>query len=168
MSNVCRLVSGSRAVTLQDVPATRLTLLLFISLLALRASAAPRFDMIIRHGRVIDGTGNPAFTADVAIADGRVAAIGRVTNHAQLEFEARGLIVCPGFIDVHTHAEDIDDLPLAENFLRMGVTTLVLGNCGTSKLEVGEFFSRLEATNISPNVATLVGHGSVRSKVMGG
>jgi N-acyl-D-amino-acid deacylase len=147
---------------------TRFNLLFAISLVAFNALAAPRFDTVIRHGRVIDGTGNPAFAADVAIVDGRIAAIGRITNDARLEIDARGLIVAPGFIDVHTHAEDIDDLPLAENFLRMGVTTLVLGNCGTSKLEVGDFFRRLEATNISPNVATLVGHGSVRSKVMGG
>jgi N-acyl-D-amino-acid deacylase len=126
------------------------------------------FDAVIRHGRVIDGTGNPAFFADVGIREGRIAAIGKITNAARLEIEARGLVVAPGFIDVHTHAEEIDDLPLAENFLRMGVTTLVLGNCGTSTLDVGAFFRRLEATNVSPNVATLIGHGSVRSKVMGG
>ena len=132
------------------------------------APGATVFDTVIRHGRVIDGTGNPAFFADVAIRDGRIAAVGKITNEARVEIEARGLIVAPGFIDVHTHAEEIDELPLAENFLRMGVTTLVLGNCGTSTLEVGAFFRRLEATNVSPNVATLVGHGSVRSKVMGG
>jgi N-acyl-D-amino-acid deacylase len=78
------------------------------------------------------------------------------------------LIVAPGFIDVHTHAEDIADLPLAENFLRMGVTTLVLGNCGGSTLNVGEFFKKLEAMRISPNMATLIGHNTVRSHVMGG
>ena len=150
------------------MPATRFNLLLAILLIAFSAAAAPRFDAVIRHGRVVDGSGNPAFTADVAISDGRIAAIGRITNDAQLEIDARGLIVAPGFIDVHTHGEDIDDLPLGENFVRMGVTTLVLGNCGTSKLEVGAFFRQLDATNISPNVATLVGHGSVRSKVMGG
>jgi len=132
------------------------------------APAAPVFDTVIRHGRIIDGTGNPAFFADVGIREGRIAAVGRITNEARLEIDARGLVVAPGFIDVHTHAEEIDELPLAENFLRMGVTTLVLGNCGTSTLDVGEFFHRLEATQVSPNVATLIGHGSVRSKVMGG
>lgn len=125
-------------------------------------------DLIIRHGRVMDGTGNPAFFADVAVKQGRVAAIGRLTNTALLEIDAQGLVVAPGFIDVHTHAENIDELPLAENFVRMGVTTLVLGNCGSSALDVGAFFRRLEATNVSVNVATLIGHGTVRGKAMGG
>ena len=165
---VCRLVGGLHQATLQAVPVTRLKLLLALSLFSFSAPAAPRYDTVIRHGRVVDGSGNPAFTADVAISNGRIAAVGRITNDAKLEIDARGSIVAPGFIDVHTHAEDIDDLPLGENFVRMGVTTLVLGNCGTSKLEVDAFFRQLDATNISPNVATLVGHGSVRSKVMGG
>ena len=74
----------------------------------------------------------------------------------------------PGFIDVHTHAEELDELPEAGNFARMGVTTVVLGNCGSSTLDVASFFRRLERTNISVNVATLIGHGSIRAKVMGG
>src|SRR5437762_4549754 len=64
----------------------------------------------------------------------------------------------------HTHAEDIEDQPLAENFVRMGVTTLVLGNCGTSALNVREYLKQLESITISPNVATLVGHGTVDRK----
>ena len=77
--------------------------------------------------------------------DGRIAAIGKLAGEATTTLEVKGLIVAPGFIDVHTHAEDIEDLPLAENFLRMGVTTLVLGNCGGSKLNVAEFFKKLKA-----------------------
>src|ERR1043166_7272974 len=126
------------------------------------------FDVILRHGRVIDGTGNPAFFADIAFKDGRIAAIGKIDGEAKEQLEVKGMIVAPGFIDVHTHAEDIPELPLAENFARMGVTTLVLGNCGSSVLDGGQFFRRLEATNISVNVATLIGHGSVREKAMGG
>lgn len=145
-----------------------LVLIAAAGLIALAARAAEPLDAIIRGGRVIDGTGNPAFFADVGIRNGRIAALGRITNTAPLEMDARGLVVTPGFIDVHTHAEEIDELPLGENFLRMGVTTLVLGNCGSSALDVGRFLSRLEATNISPNIATLIGHGTVRGKVMGG
>src|ERR1043166_2352686 len=126
------------------------------------------FDVILRHGRVIDGTGNPAFFADIAFKDGRIAAIGKIDGEAKEQLEVKGMIVAPGFIDVHTHAEDIPELPLAENFARMGVTTLVLGNCGSSVLDVGQFFRRLEATNISVNVANLIGHGSVREKAMDG
>ena len=70
------------------------------------------FDLIIRGGRVADGTGNPAFFADVAVKDGRVAALGKIGGDAKLEIDARGLTVAPGFIDVHTHAEEIDELPL--------------------------------------------------------
>src|SRR2546426_357934 len=137
-------------------------------LMACACLRAETFDLILRKGRIIDGTGNPAYFADLAVKDGRIAAIGKVRGEAREEIDVRGLIVSPGFIDVHTHAEEVDELPQAENFLRMGVTTLVLGNCGGSKLEVGAFFRQLEATNFSPNVATLIGHGSVRSKIMGG
>jgi N-acyl-D-amino-acid deacylase len=129
---------------------------------------AADFDLVLRNGRVIDGTGNPARFADVAVKDGRIAAIGYVTGSATKETDARGLVIAPGFIDVHTHAEEIDDLPRGENFLRMGVTTLILGNCGSSVQNVGTFFRRCEATNISPNITTLIGHGTVRERAMGG
>jgi N-acyl-D-amino-acid deacylase len=69
---------------------------------------------------------------------------------------------------VHTHAEDVMTMPEAQNFVRMGVTTIVAGNCGSSELNVGEFFRKLEQTHPSLNVATLIGHGSVRAKAMGG
>src|SRR5947208_634272 len=136
--------------------------------LACPGLSAESYDLLLRHGRVADGTENPSFFADVAIKDGRIAAIGKIDAAAKAEIDARGLTIAPGFIDVHTHAEDIDELPLAENFVRMGVTTIVLGNCGSSVLRVGEFFRRLEATNISVNVATLIGHGSIRKQAMGG
>lgn len=132
------------------------------------ALQAADFDLVIRNGRVVDGSGNPARFADVAVKDSRIAAVGRVSGSAAREVDAAGCVVAPGFIDVHTHAEDIDDRPLAENFVRMGVTTLILGNCGGSVLNVGPFFRRLEAMKISPNVATLIGHGTVREKAMGG
>jgi N-acyl-D-amino-acid deacylase len=126
------------------------------------------YDLIIRGGRVVDGMGSPAFFADVAVRNGRLAAIGRIKDKAAKEIDANGLIVAPGFIDVHTHAENIDSLPMAENFARMGVTTLVLGNCGGSALNVADFFRRLEDVTISVNVATLIGHNTVRSEAMGG
>jgi len=126
------------------------------------------YDLILRNGRVADGTGNPSYFADIGVKKGRIAAIGKIDGRAKQEFDLTGMVVAPGFIDVHTHAESIDDHPRAENFVRMGVTTLVLGNCGGSVLKVGEFFKKLEHTNISPNVATLIGHGTVRGKAMGG
>jgi N-acyl-D-amino-acid deacylase len=138
-----------------------------LGLFALLLPAAD-FDLVLRNGRVIDGTGNPARFADVAVKDGKIIAIGRVAGTASREEDVRGLVIAPGFMDVHTHAEEIDELPRGENFLRMGVTTLVLGNCGSSVANVGTFFRRCEATNISPNIATLIGHGTVRERAMGG
>ena len=130
--------------------------------------AAQDFDLLLRGGRVADGTGNPAVFADVAVRGGRIVAVGRVQGAAKRSVEVRGLIVAPGFIDTHTHAEGIEHQPRAENFLRMGVTTLVLGNCGSSRLNLGEYFKELEATNISPNVCSLIGHNTVRRQAMGG
>ena len=141
--------------------------LLATSLFACVAFAAD-YDLVLRSGRVIDGTGKPARFADVGVKDGRIVFVGRVSGSAATEIDVRGLIVAPGFIDVHTHAEDIDDLPLGENFLRMGVTTLVLGNCGGSVRSVGDLFRRIETNQVSPNVATLIGHGTVRGRAMGG
>jgi N-acyl-D-amino-acid deacylase len=148
-------------------PQTIVRLLLAFASLHLVKASEP-YDFILRNGRVVDGTGNPAFFADVAVKGGRIVEIGRITAPALKEWDASGLIVAPGFIDVHTHAEDIDDRPLAENFLRMGVTTLVLGNCGSSALNIGEYLAALEALTISPNVATLIGHGTVRGRAMRG
>jgi N-acyl-D-amino-acid deacylase len=141
--------------------------LLFLLTASARAED-PAYDFILRHGRIVDGTGNPAYHADLAVKDGRIAAIGQITATARQEFDATNLVVAPGFIDVHTHAEDIDDQPLAENFLRMGVTTLVLGNCGASELNLEVFFHHLEELTISPNVASLIGHGTVRRRAMHG
>jgi N-acyl-D-amino-acid deacylase len=143
-------------------------LLIFASLGGAAPLHAEIFDVIIRHGRVVDGSGNPAFFADVAVKDGRITEIGRVSGSAKSEIDAKGLIVAPGFIDVHTHADEIGEMPLAENFVRMGVTTVVVGNCGGSALDVAKLFREVEATNVAINVATLIGHNTVRQKAMGG
>jgi len=131
-------------------------------------AVAAAYDCVIRHGRLVDGSGNPAFFADIAIKDGKVVQIGKISDPAPKEIDATGLIVAPGFIDVHTHADEIIEQPKAENFLRMGVTTLVVGNCGGSELNVGKFFADIQREKISPNVATLIGHNTVREKAMGG
>jgi len=130
--------------------------------------ATPAYDLVITNGRVVDGTGNPWFRADVAIKDGRIARIGHVDpNQASRVIDARGQIVTPGFIDVHTHVESIYKQPEAENFVRMGVTSLVTGNCGYSETDIGKFLGRIKEQPLAVNLATLIAHGSVRSKVMG-
>jgi N-acyl-D-amino-acid deacylase len=162
----CRAYPGKRAEVALSVLRVALCGLLCIA--GATALAEPVFDVVIRNGRVIDGSGNPSVHEDIAIAGGRIAAIGRVLEAGKVELDARGLVVAPGFIDVHTHAEDIDDQPLAENFLRMGVTTLVLGNCGASALNIADYFQRLESIGVSANVSTLIGHGTVRRRAMHG
>ena len=131
---------------------------------------AQDFDLIIRHAKILDGTGASAIAGDVGVRGDRIVAVGILPAGAKAttEIDAAGHYVAPGFIDVHTHSEDITDLPVAENFLRMGVTTIVTGNCGGSKLDVGEFFRDIEKTKVAVNVATLIGQNTVRGQVMGG
>ena len=132
-----------------------------------RQPSQPAYDLVIVNGRVVDGTGNPWFRADVAVRDGRIARIGRVAPaEARAVVDARGAVVAPGFIDVHTHVEGVYRQPDAVNFVRMGVTTLVTGNCGSSATEVGEFLGRIRETPLAVNLATLIAHGSVRQKVL--
>ncbi len=131
-------------------------------------AGAENYDLVIRNGRIVDGSGNPAFFADLAVKAGRIAAIGRVDAQAKTEIDAQGMIVAPGFVDVHTHADEVAEMPRAENFLRMGVTTIIVGNCGGSALDVGKFFRAVASNQVSINVATLIGHNTVREQAMGG
>jgi N-acyl-D-amino-acid deacylase len=125
------------------------------------------FDLLIVNARVVDGTGNPWFRADVGIKNGRIARVGRISAaEAVATFDARNQILAPGFIDVHAHVENIFSLPEAENFVRMGVTSLVTGNCGGSTSDVAELFARFEKTPLAVNLATLIGHNTVRGEVM--
>ena len=138
------------------------------TLLANHGSAQQSFDVLIRGGRVVDGTGAAARVADVGISAGRIAAIGALGGaSARSVIEAKSLVVAPGFIDVHTHADEIAQHPLAEHFVRMGVTTVVAGNCGGSADDIAAAFGVIEKTGIALNYATFVGHNTVRRAVMG-
>ena len=131
-------------------------------------SVSPSYDLVITNARVIDGSGNPWFRADIGVNDGRIVRIGRIgVTQGRQAIDAKGQILAPGFIDVHTHVESIYSLPAAENFIRMGVTSLVTGNCGSSTTDVGEFLGRIQAKPIAVNLATLIAHGSVRRRVVG-
>ncbi len=131
-------------------------------------ATGPEYDIAIINGRIVDGTGNPWLYGSVAIKDDRIIKVGAVDpRRAARVIDAKGMIVAPGFIDVHTHVEgSLADNPTADNFAYMGVTSMVTGNCGSSDTQVGDLFSRLESKGISVNIATLVGHGSVRREVM--
>ena len=108
------------------------------------------FDVVIRNGLVVDGTGNPGQTADVAIRDGRIVAIGEVSGNGNHEIDAEGLVVAPGFVDVHTHfaAQVFWDTTLSPSPLH-GVTTVISGNCGFTiaplEPEHGDYMMRMLA-----------------------
>lgn len=141
-----------------------------LAAVSLAGQSQPRapFDLVILRGSVIDGTGAPARATDIGIRGGRIAQVGQLQNAAAKErIDAAGLTIAPGFVDVHTHADDIADHPLAENFAQMGVTTIVAGNCGSSALNIGDALDRVRATGISINYATLIGHNTIREAVMG-
>ncbi len=150
---------------------TSLTLIvvLFLSSFGyVAAQSAPRYDLVIINGKIIDGTGNPWFTGSVAVKDGKIVRVGWFdAAGAKQVIDAKGQMVAPGFIDVHAHTENVFDHPDAENFIRMGVTTLITGNCGGSHVDVGRFLDRINETPLAINISTLIGHNSVRSQVMG-
>lgn len=140
-----------------------------VSLVAAWAAAAADYDVLIRNARVLDGSGSPWYQADVAVRSGRIAAIGALEGAtAEKTIDAAGRILAPGFIDVHTHIEQtVERMPGAANFVLDGVTTVVTGNCGSSETDLAGFFARLERLGIGLNVASLIGHNSVRREVMG-
>ncbi len=138
--------------------------------LALASSArGQEYDLVIRNGRVVDGTGAPWRRADVAVRGDTIVAVApRITAAARRSIDAAGRVVTPGFIDIHTHARrGIFEVPTAENYVRQGVTTLVEGQDGSSPLPLGAFLAKVTALRPAVNFASLVGHGSVREAVMG-
>ncbi len=126
-------------------------------------------DILVTNGKIIDGTGNSWYYGNIAIKNGKIIKIGRaVRMPAQKTIDANGLIVAPGFIDVHTHIEgDEEKQPTADNFIYDGVTTVVAGNCGASNVDIGKYLQWIDSVRLSINVATLIGHNDVRKTVMG-
>lgn len=145
--------------------------------IALSAAAAatlffaeePFFDLVIRRARIVDGAGGPWFRGDVAVRGGRIARVGRVeAGHSVREIDAADRVLAPGFIDVHMHVEsELPARPDAENLVADGVTSIVTGNCGASDTRLSEWFGRLRTAGTAVNVASLVGHNSIRRDVVG-
>ncbi len=141
---------------------------LVFCLFSLISVHAQTYDLVIKNGRVVDGTGNPWVYTDVAIKDGRIVRVGSIpTTDAKRTIDARGLVVAPGFIDVHTHVEgSLEAQPGAPNFIFDGVTTLITGNCGGSSANLRTYFDTLRTQGVSVNLGSLIGHNTVRMKVM--
>lgn len=158
------------------------------SAVALADEAAP-FDILLRQGKIVDGTGNPWFFGDLAIRDGKIAALGKIADaKAKREIDARGLVVAPGFIDMHSHSDfTLLEDGLAQSKIRQGVTTEVLGEGSSAgpyqgKLSpppysvkgkstrwttLGGYFDVIDRAGVSTNVASFVGLGQVWECVMG-
>lgn len=146
-----------------------LTFLIGLILTFVYCAPQEPYSLVIKNGLIIDGTGKKAFQADLAVKGERIVKIGRLPKaKAQQEIDASGLIVAPGFIDVHTHGDRrLLDVPSADNYVRQGVTTIIGGNCGGHPFPLGELFEQLEKTGIALNFGCLVGHNTIREKVMG-
>jgi N-acyl-D-amino-acid deacylase len=126
-------------------------------------------DILISNGKILDGTGNSWYYGDIAIKSGKILKMGRNINFsAKKTIDAKGMIVAPGFIDVHTHLEEDETKdPEAKSFIYDGVTTCITGNCGSSNIDIKKYLEWIDSLKLSINVATLVGHNDVRKAIMG-
>ncbi|HYO81355.1 MAG TPA: D-aminoacylase [Bryobacteraceae bacterium] len=136
---------------------------------AVLSGQAPQFDVLITGARVVDGSGGPWYVADVGVRGDVIVSVGRLRGaSASLTLPGRGLVLSPGFIDPHTHSQNnLLSNPLAENFVRQGVTTIIDGNDGISAYPVGAFLATLRGIKLGVNVATFIGHGKIREAVLG-
>ena len=118
-------------------------------------SACAQYDLLIRNGKIIDGTGNSWYYADVAVKNGKIAKIGKLPDaSAKQVLDAKGNIVAPGFIDVHAHIENgVFENPNCDNYVFDGVTTVITGNCGGSADDLSVFFQRIDSIKTAINVA---------------
>ncbi len=158
---------------------------------------AHNFDIILKNGRIVDGTGNPSYIADVGIRNGKISKIGPISEDASETFDAAGSVVAPGFIDLHNHCDhNILAFPDVENYIMQGVTTSLGGNCGISMMplnpefrelaknylspflhpgfehdwkwkNVGDFCEKIKESGTTQNVGFLLGHGTLRIAAKG-
>lgn len=166
---------------------SRLFAIMFLGLLLSAAAlafftkdAGERFDILFTNGRILDGSGNPCFYADVGVKDERIAAVGRLQdgNTAERVIDIEGKILSPGFIDIHAHSYDRVTNETswdgeegkrfyAPNFVSQGVTTLVSNMCGGGPIDIVKQRQVLRAKGTGPNVTLFIGHNAVRRHVMG-
>lgn len=153
--------------------AARLLGAVVIALSLLMAAAQDRYDLLLRNGLVVDGTGGPPFKADVAIAGDQIARIApAIEDTATRTINVAGNVIAPGFIDIHVHAtrgaaQGLFQVPTADNYIRQGVTTIIDGPDGGSPVPLAPLLAKLDALRKSINIGTFIGQGSVREAVVG-
>jgi dihydroorotase/N-acyl-D-amino-acid deacylase len=146
-----------------------LALLIIVARVAAAQPSAP-YDLLIRGGTVIDGTGAAGFRADVAVRGDRIVRVSRTPLSragATRVIDATNHVVSPGFIDLHAHLEPLLGLPGAESAVRQGVTTALGGPDGTSPLPLAPYMDSVTRTRVAINVGYLIGHNAIRRRVLG-
>lgn len=129
------------------------------------------YDLAIREGMIIDFENNSIFVGDIGIKGGKIVDVGRCNGNAKKVINAVGLIVSPGFVDIHMHEEvignsvDGDDYDIGNNMLRMGVTTAVGGNCGNNRQDIKEFLDFVDHNGAPINYLTFIGHNFLRNSL---
>lgn len=143
-----------------------LTLYLLSSLSLVAQGTA---DIVIKNAKIVDGTGNPWYRGDLLISDGKILGIvAPGKGEGQRIIDAKGMVAAPGFIDVHMHLDGNEFRnPEAGNFIYDGVTTVLTGNCGSSKVNIKVYLQQLDSLRMSVNVGSLMGHSTLRRTVVG-
>lgn len=126
------------------------------------------YDLVITNGSIVDGTGAKAFSGDIGIRGNEIVEIGSLKKSRAIQtIDASGLVVTPGFIDVHTHCDrGIQRVPTVDNYIFQGVTTVIGGNCGGHRFPLEKIYKDLEEQGIAVNFGSLVGHNTIRREVM--
>jgi N-acyl-D-amino-acid deacylase len=146
---------------------------LVLAVIPIVTGAQERYDLLLRNGLIVDGSGAPPYRGDVAIRGDQVARIAaQIAAPATRVVDVGGRVIAPGFIDIHVHAtrgaeSGIFAVPTADNYVRQGVTTIMDGPDGGSPVPVGPFLAKLDALQKSINIGTFLGQGSVREAVIG-
>ncbi len=142
---------------------------LILFLLQLATVQTPPYDLILRNGRIVDGSGSAWYRGDVAVRGDVIVRIApSITETARRVIDVRNQVMAPGFIDIHSHArEGIFDVPTADNYVRQGVTTVIEGPDGSSPVPLAPFLARLADLQKNINIGMFIGQGSVRSTVIG-